>query len=264
MELSLGLSLSALAARQAGGPSYDAASLAIFAAMTTPPTTARKALIDARVKVLKAAGAWDEMDVLYMLAAADEQAARLNWKNPGTLTLSLVNSPTFAVDQGYKGDGISGALTSAYNPTTFSGAKFVQNSACFGVYVRQLATINASYILNLGSSRFQSRSNVGDGYQTRLNDATTTPSGALNTGHFAAKRSAANAKTLYRSGIVLTTDSSASIAVANAAANILSFGGTAYSDAQLSFLYFGSGNVDIAATDAALMAYLQDPTVGAA
>ena len=81
------------------GSSYDAATEAIAAAFTTPPTTARKDLIDAAVVALKAAGVWAKLDALYAFAAADSQAAMINWKHPGTYNATEVNAPTFTADQ---------------------------------------------------------------------------------------------------------------------------------------------------------------------
>src|SRR5262252_6152224 len=73
---------------------YDSASLAIFAAFSTPPDTTRKGVIDTCVRALKSAGVWTKLDVLYLFAAADSQAARVNWKNPGTYDGTATNSPT--------------------------------------------------------------------------------------------------------------------------------------------------------------------------
>ena len=75
----------------AGG--YDAATEAIAAAFTTPPTTARKNLIDAAVVALKSAGVWTKLDALYLFAAADSQAAIINWKAPGTYNCDARSMP---------------------------------------------------------------------------------------------------------------------------------------------------------------------------
>jgi hypothetical protein len=73
----------------------------LFDAMTVEPSEARKAVINAAIIALQAADVWDRLDVIYFMAAHDEQASRLNWKNPGTFTLSAVNSPIFTVDRGW-------------------------------------------------------------------------------------------------------------------------------------------------------------------
>lgn len=88
---------------------YDPASVAIFNAFTTPPTVARKGVIDTTVKALKATSVWAALDCLYVLAAADSQAALVNWKNPAN-ALSAVSAPTFTTDRGFTGNGTSSYL----------------------------------------------------------------------------------------------------------------------------------------------------------
>jgi|HubBroStandDraft_6_1064221.scaffolds.fasta_scaffold10535_11 hypothetical protein len=84
----------------ASGCGYLTQSCAIFAAFTTPPTTSRKVIINTLVNALLngSTDTWDKMDVLYVMAAADSQAASINWKNPGTTTLANIGSPTFTTD----------------------------------------------------------------------------------------------------------------------------------------------------------------------
>ena len=57
------------------GASYDASAQAILA-FSTPPSDARKALINAYVVGMKADGVWSVLDVLYVRAAADGQGSR--------------------------------------------------------------------------------------------------------------------------------------------------------------------------------------------
>ena len=71
--------------------------------MSVQPTNARKALIDALITSLKSAGVWAKLDVLWIPAAHDSQAGRLNWKSPGTFTLAEVSSPTFTLIHEYHG-----------------------------------------------------------------------------------------------------------------------------------------------------------------
>lgn len=108
---------------------YNPAAIAIFNSFTTPATTARKNLINQTVVALINAGIWADLDVLYMLAAADSQAARINWKAPGTFTCSLVGGgPTFQADRGFTGNGSTQALDTGYTPST-QGVKYTQNDA---------------------------------------------------------------------------------------------------------------------------------------
>lgn len=88
-----------------GGPSFETEAQTLFAAMSVEPDAARKTLINDLIAGLKADGIWAELDLLYVKAAHDAQAGRLNWKNPGTFDLIEVNSPAFHTDRGYTGDG---------------------------------------------------------------------------------------------------------------------------------------------------------------
>lgn len=96
---------------------FSPASLAIFAAFTTPPTEARKALIDSTVKRLQLGGVWARLTKLVMLAAANEQASLVDWKNP-SLAFTKSGTPTFTADRGFTGDGVSGYLDSGVSWAT--------------------------------------------------------------------------------------------------------------------------------------------------
>lgn len=106
----------------------DADAQAIFGAFTTPPDDTRKGLINAYVLALKAGGVWNSLDGLYVFAAADSQAALINWRNPGTHDATLVNAPTFTQDRGFTGNGTNSYVNSNFNPST-AGGLYVQNSA---------------------------------------------------------------------------------------------------------------------------------------
>jgi len=106
--------------------------LTLLAAMTTQPDATRQGHINTLITSLSSI--WTKLDVLYVLAAHDNQAARLNWKNPGTLTAALVSTPTFTTDRGYAGNGTSTALNTGYNPSTFSGTQFLQNTNHMSVW----------------------------------------------------------------------------------------------------------------------------------
>jgi len=99
-----------------GPPSvlYDPAAVTLFAAMATQPSDARKALYNAIIVALKAAGVWTRIDVLYLEAVETAQQASLNWKSPGTFTTTDTGTPTFTVDR-----GITGVDSTSYKNTGF-------------------------------------------------------------------------------------------------------------------------------------------------
>jgi len=59
---------------------FQEESLSLLARIDLEPTIARKEAIDDVIIALKAAGVWDELDILYIFPAHDLQAALLNWK----------------------------------------------------------------------------------------------------------------------------------------------------------------------------------------
>lgn len=83
---------------------------AVIAAMAVPPSAARAALMDNLVAALKACGAWGRFDGLFLTAAHEAQAARVNWAAPEGPGLNPVNSPVFHADSGYEGDGATSYL----------------------------------------------------------------------------------------------------------------------------------------------------------
>lgn len=111
-----------------GGVIYDPDASALFARFTTPPTDARKTLINNLIVSLKAAGVWAKLDALYVMAAADSQAARRNWV-ADQYNLTAANSPTFTTDRGYAGNGSSSYLATNFNPSSASSPKYAQNDA---------------------------------------------------------------------------------------------------------------------------------------
>ena len=118
---------------------YDPDAKAIIAAMVPTPSVGRQALINSTVVQLKAAGIWDQLDLLYFFAAANQQNALLNWKNPATFTATAVNSPAFAVDRGFTGNGVDARVDSNYTPST-NGVQYTQDNASLWGYSLTAAT----------------------------------------------------------------------------------------------------------------------------
>lgn len=100
---------------------------ALVERFATPPTEARKALIDAFWSTPNIKPVMAKMDAFYMLAAADAQSSLLNWVST-SYNLTAVNSPAFVADRGYTGDGLTSYLSTNFNPTTAVSPKFTQNS----------------------------------------------------------------------------------------------------------------------------------------
>lgn len=107
----------------------------LIAAASVAPTDLRKGYIARFIGALYAASVWTKMDVMWVLAAHDEQFGRLNWKSPSTFTLTAVNSPTFTTDRGFAGNGSTSYLDTGWDWAT-NGVGYTQNDCHISAYQR--------------------------------------------------------------------------------------------------------------------------------
>ena len=252
-----------------GAPSYDTASLAIFAAMSTPPTTTRKGQIDTCVTSLKSAGVWSLLSMMHLMAAADSQAASINWINPATFTFSTVGSPTFTADLGYTFNGTSNYLNTGFTPST-AGGNFALSSASFGVYVNGGPTGTSGSVqlgVNSGTDYMYIRANNSAG-ATGIEGAVNDPAGGLSTpvatafGLSAINRSTSTALQYYKNGVSVATAVKTSTALPSQPVYIGAYnaGGSpgAFTTSRIAFEFMGgslSGTQQTALYNAVL-AYL--------
>lgn len=230
---------------------FDDDAIAIFDAMDVEPNAARKARIDAAVVALKDDGIWSKLDRLWVMAGHDSQAARLDWKAPATSgrMLTPVNSPTFTADQGYTGNGSNMYLNSNYTPST-DGSSMVQNSAAFGVWVRDVGTAGTKSFMGVlgGSGSIIRRRGDSNTWQTIGPNGPSTPvDGAVNsssaTGLLSANRSGSSAQQAYRNGASEGTSTGTSESPPNRPFYLLAFNqnGSAaqFSEGQISIAFCG-------------------------
>lgn len=117
----------------------NAETTTLLAAMSVQPDMRRTIIIDTFIGALKTAGVWSKIDVMWVLAAHDEQAGRLNWKSPGSFTLTAVNSPTFTTDRGFAGNQSTSYLDTGWDWGT-NGVQYTQNDAHAFAYQRTSGT----------------------------------------------------------------------------------------------------------------------------
>lgn len=233
-------------------------SLALFARFTTPPDDARKVLINNFISALIAGGVWAKLDALYVLAAADNQAARQNWVQ-NLYNATAVSSPTFVADRYYAGDGTTSYLSTGFNPTTASSPKFTQNSAHLGHW-------SLSSLANAGSTSFDvgqtqariSRLTSGQAeVRPNVSVVTTNISGSYP-GSTIWSRSGAAAYAAYAQGVNAGSGTTASTAPQNSVFRICSVV-AAFGVNQEAIMHIGG---DLSAGEvstfyAAQLAYLQ-------
>ena len=233
------------------------------AAMSVEPDDDRKLLIDTYVGALKSAAIWTKLDILYLLAAHDSQAARINLKNPSVFTLADVSTgPSFVVDQGFTGNGSTTALNTQFTPSA-NGVNFVRDDCSIFFYVRVAGNTNRDVGGgNAPSTRVASNS---AGVTTfRINDATDTAisNGGNTTGMFGVSRSGTT-KGAFRNGASLGTATVASTGINAQSQYICAANNSTFSDKQISMAAWGSALTGLESSFyTATLSYLQG--VGAA
>lgn len=175
LDLALALGSPAIIRRGAAGPTYSAEATAYFAAITAPLGDPLKELVDDLVASLKADSVWPLIDWLGLGPMHDEQAARVNLKNPAQVA-SIGGSPVFAAKQGYAGDN-----TAAYLDSGVLGSALTDTDTSLFVWVRTNGSVlksvagyrNGRHVLQQGST---SKSN------SRLITNTITSTSLTNSG----------------------------------------------------------------------------------
>jgi hypothetical protein len=186
------------------GQGADASVAAIFRAFTTPPDALHRAAITTFVRALKAGGVWTLLDVLQVYAAADAQAATINWKQPGTSNAVFVNSPTFVADRYVASDGAASYVDLNVNPST-AGGNYAQNLAHAGGW--KIDAAPGSLLGNItGTNRVVVSTNA-----YRINASANAASPTGTNGFLLANRNGASASQLYNGAAQLTSAADASI-----------------------------------------------------
>jgi hypothetical protein len=205
-----------------GGGGFSPFATTLFGSMTPQPDNARKVVIDTFIRALVSGGIWGSLDALYVFAAHDEQAALLNWVNPGTFDATAVNAPTFTTDRGFTGNGTDSEINSGFNLST-DGTNYVLDSAT--VFARALNNLAAGVSPLWGTN---SGDHYGNGFPRFSGDITVfncnTSGGASNIevassdgrGFWSVTRSASDAQALYLDGSGIGTGSQASATLPNA------------------------------------------------
>lgn len=200
--------------------SYEAESEAIFAAFTTPPDNTRKGHINTCVAALKSGSVWTKLDVLQVYAAADTQAALINWKNPGTFNATLGGTTTFTTDRGYESNGSTGYVDSNFNAST-AGGNYTRNS-CTAFAWSLTANPSAQHWI-VGSASGFAVFVVSDADNNNIlrvkaqgsTDFDYSVGASGNAGLFAFNRDGANSEQSYKNGAQVATAASASVALVN-------------------------------------------------
>jgi hypothetical protein len=166
-----------------GGIGYDADAQAYFNAMSVQPDATRKGLINDYIVGLKADGVWSLLDLVYILASHDSQAAGLNAKTPASNTITVSGTITFTTDRGYGPATSAGAgLDTNFNPAT-AGGNWTQNSASLFSWVNSTISDTANSVRgtigNSASTISCLPRTSGDAFTARANAANASTFGTV-------------------------------------------------------------------------------------
>lgn len=245
-----------------GCGSLDSATTALVARMTSTPNCARQNVINNLIVSLKTAGVWAKLDALYLFAAHDSQAALLNWTS-ASYNATLTNSPTFATDRGFTGNGSNAYITTNFNPTTAVSPKFIQNSAHISTWSRTAGTSSAyDFGGDNASSRvrglIRSASN-NSSYQLNSFTLSSTTGGIVTdgTGQFLINRDTSTNQTWYRNGSSVASATAGATSVLSETFVFLR-NASSYSSRELAFGSIGSSLTSTEITDfyTALQTYM--------
>ena len=236
------------AATSVGAPSAsaaeDSATTAWAAACTTPPTSGRRAAINTMIAGIKADGDWGSLGRLYVFAAEDSQAARLNIKDPSE-SVAFINSPTFTTNRGVTGDGSSAYID--IGEAWDADGHFTLNSATIWAYINEQNSTGGEPIVGVaagstGNVSMTVRASAGN-EQFRIND-TTNDALVANTGSKLGSRgmsrNGASDKRGYVNGSETAAFSTSSASVPTQNGAILRSGGS-YGNSRVAALFAGSG-----------------------
>lgn len=122
----------------------------------TLPSVAQQAKQNTLMTTLISSGVFAKLDLILVMANdGSKEFSCINWKNPSGAKATLINSPTWASNEGFTGNGTSSYLLTGYNPDGTKNYKL--NDACRYAYLK----VNAA-------------NKVIDGVETNTTNSITT------------------------------------------------------------------------------------------
>jgi hypothetical protein len=229
----------------------------------SPFTSEANALIDNAIRSLVTTGVWTKLDMLFVFAAHDAQAALVDWKVPSSLaTLQGTGGPTFTTDRGFTPDGVDDYVDLNYAPATASRG-LAQNDAHIGVRCLGTSTntSDADYGGNAAFSRIRARDSSNCRFSLCTSTFTTFPADTLGTNaHIVAvRRDAENQLGFKNNAGQLVSGAVASSGVPGAMYAGRSGTTVVYSNRQIALVHCGVALTDqnVADVYSALNTYLQ-------
>jgi hypothetical protein len=232
----------------------------LLTAFETPPARARAFRLDDLVSALEAAGVWARLGALYVAAAGDAQAARVNLRTPGLHDLSPVNGPVFSADVGWSGDGADAWLDTGLSAsaladggTGIAAGVWLAANPSPGTSQFPLGPLDGdetlSMVISSSTGNFSAR--VGASALAAFGQAPAV------TGHFCVSRTSTTQVSGYHNGLLLAAPASSFTGYANGSTGLLRRYGNFHSGTvAAAWLGKGLDGGQVAALHAALATYL--------
>jgi hypothetical protein len=176
----------------------------------TKPSAAQQLEQNQLIIDLKAAGIWDDCDVI-RIAANDGSAAfgTLNWKNPSTFQATLINSPSFVSNGGYLGNGTTSYINENFAPS--DGTNYSLNDASEFIWIND-ALSTSGFIYGASDAAGTNASTCERNATTQVYPRINSSSGifydnAVNAqrGLFGSHRNSATSASYSKNGSVVIT-----------------------------------------------------------
>jgi hypothetical protein len=212
---------------------------------------------------LKNAGVWNKLDSFRVYATDGSAAyALIDWKR--LVLCTAVNSPTFTINQGYKGNGTSSYIDSNFTPST-DGVNYTLNNASIFAYISAVRTTGqiqayqgffagvSWLLLSAGTNA------IGESY---INSVTAVNNTTTGVGFQLVNRINANTLNVYYQGVIRNTNN-ASTSVSLPASKIWDLAannnssGAFFSDVQNAIVGYGANlNAEQSAFNTAVNNYM--------
>jgi hypothetical protein len=131
---------------------------------------------------LKNAGFWNRIDSFASFATnGDSNFALIDWKR--LVSMTAINAPNFAINQGFKGNLTSAYINTNYQPN-IDAVNYTQDSAGVTIGISEAGT-DGRYVVGTASGlspeiRMRVHSNPGQALDSQINSATDTQNQNFN------------------------------------------------------------------------------------
>ena len=219
---------------------------------------------DYLIRNLLAHGIWSSFDRIWWFATSVQANAKIPLNAPSATAVTEVNSPIWAKNRGYRGNGTTSYENLGWAPS--AGSNYTQNDGSMGFYANRDSTLKAtveigsyqaspaymvylaSQALNTSPSAIAGNINQSLGTYLQQNPSAQT----VGTGFYSVQRTSSSANALYKNGsLVASNDLGSQTSTGRPPYNLCAnaynnnnSGGAGFSQKRISFVYAASSAVN--------------------